>query len=378
MKKVFSKFILGLFAVSTVIFNGCGGVTTDTKTNIQKSSKQPHKVTRVLDYDADHADDWQDFVDMKASYDESDNNFILNVTFDEGITYDVEHFQIYLDTDYSVRTGYSDSYIKGADYLIEDGSLFKSVSNTEWEWEYVDEVYYVAEESSDGKYHILVDDNGAAATMFSEENHLFIDVSIEPLSGEWYDTHNFINTRDLKLKDEGNGAIAERVSEIEGYELPKPEHDGVIVHWRTLFYDIIDDTAYALSTFGESYPYGTYLSILDVSNIQDPILKTQLYVGKRYQGYAYKALDMYTDRNYSYVFVEKRFSSDIVSSGGMFLINTADKDNPFVVGSDGLCGGAMSLNHIIREGDFLHLFYSDYRGRRHVRYDLNDPESAVQ
>jgi hypothetical protein len=223
----------------------------------------------------------------------------------------------------------------------------------------------------------LVDDNGAAATMFSEENHLFIDVSIEPLSGEWYDTHNFVNTRDVNLKDEGNGAIAERVSKIDGYQLPKPEHDGMIVHWRTLFYDIIDDTAHALSTFGDSgrlsYPYGTYLSILDVSDMQDPILKTQLNVGD-----GYKALDMYTDRNYSYIFVENRPSPNMIASGKMVLVNTADKDNPFVVGSTNLCGGPISLNHIIREGDFLHLFYSDYKGRRHVRYDLNDPESAVQ
>ena len=376
MDKFFSKLVLGSFVTAAVIFSGCGGVATDTKENIQKSIKQPHKVVRVLDYDAEHADDWQNFVDMRASYDESDNNFILDVTFNEGITYDVEHFQIYLDTDYRVRTGYSDSYIKGADYLIEDGSLFKSVSNTEWEWEYVDEVYYVAEESDDGKYHILVDDNGAAATMFSEENHIYIDVSIEPLSGEWTDSHNFVETRDLKLNGEGNGAIAERISQIEGYQLPIPEHDGMVVFWHTLFYDVIDNNAHALSTFGSSegllYPFGTYLSILDVTDMQNPILKTQLNVGD-----GYRALDMYTDMDYSYVFVENRPLPSMVASSKMVLVNTADKDNPSVVGAIGLCGGPMSLHHLVRDGDFLHVFYSDYEGRRHKRLDMSDPESIV-
>jgi len=197
MDKFFSKLILGSFVTAAVIFNGCGG-TADTQ---QNSSKQPHKVSRVLDYEADHADDWQNYVDIKASYETSTNNVILDITFNEGITSDVSHFQIYLNNDGKHHTGYNDGAIKGAEYLIEDGSLFKSTSDTEWEWEYVDEVYYVSEELDDGKHHIMIDDNGAAADVFKQfeqyKHHQIASISIEPVNDQWQDTHNFVKERTI-------------------------------------------------------------------------------------------------------------------------------------------------------------------------------------
>ncbi len=46
------------------------------------------------------------------------------------------HSQIFINSDNNKKTGYSDESIKGADYLIEDNKIYKSLSNgNEWKWE---------------------------------------------------------------------------------------------------------------------------------------------------------------------------------------------------------------------------------------------------
>jgi len=54
------------------------------------------------------------------------------------------HYQFFIDTDKNPHTGYNDGWIAdGADYLIEDARVYKSLSNShEWRWERVDSVTF--------------------------------------------------------------------------------------------------------------------------------------------------------------------------------------------------------------------------------------------
>jgi hypothetical protein len=365
MNKLFSRLTFGSIIITAIIFGGCGGggVTTDTKANIQEN-KQPHKVTRVLDYDADHADDWQNFVDIKASFDDDDNNFILDITFNEGITTDVAHFQIYLNTDNDRYTGYNDGTVKGAEYLIEDGSLFKSTSNTEWEWEYIDEVYYVSEELDDGKHHILIDDNGAASVL--HDGNGYLKVSIEPVSEEWTDTHNFVEEHKIKVSYK-----VKRVKSIEGYQVPRVL-DYSIHNWHTKFIDILNNEAYALSTYGGnvtsvSYKYGGYLSLLDVTDIQNPILQSQLDL----EGYP---RDMYTEENFSYVVVDNRDYHKSITRNELKIVDTTDKENPHIISSKYLFSNSIySILKIKKDGNILTISNDS----REIIIDVSDPANPV-
>ncbi len=46
-----------------------------------------------------------------------------------------EHIQFFIDSDYNEATGYSNDWVDGADYLIEDGRVYKSTANGDsWSW----------------------------------------------------------------------------------------------------------------------------------------------------------------------------------------------------------------------------------------------------
>jgi len=367
MKKFFPKLVLGSFFASVIIFNGCGGDTADTKTAIQ-TNKQPHKILKVLDYEADHADDWQNFVDMKSSFELNNENFILDITFNEGITTDVAHFQIYLNTDSDRYTGYNDDIVKGAEYLIEDGSLFKSTSDTEWEWEYIDEVYYISEELDDGKHHIMIDDNGAATVLYNDNG--YIKVSIEPVSAEWTDTHNFVDEHKIAVSLFQHDEVT-RVKNIEGYQVPKVR-GYYIWNWHTEFIDILNNNAYALSTYGGnltsvSTPYGGYLSLLDITNIENPILQSQLYL----EGYP---KNMYTEKNISYVVVDHRNYHVHTSVNTLKIVDTTDKENPTIVYSADLFTNSIHDGvKIKKDGNLLKIFDNSQQ----VVYDVSDPANPV-
>ena len=364
MSKNFSKLILGSFVTAAVIFSGCGG-TADTQ---QSSSKQAHKIKRVLDYSADHADDWQNYVDMKASFELNNENFILDITFNEGITTDVAHFQIYLNTDSDGYTGYNDSIVKGAEYLIEDGSLFKSTSDTEWEWEYVDEVYYISEELDDGKHHILIDDNGAASVLYNDNG--YIKVSIEPVSAEWTDTHNFVDEHKIAVSLFQHDGVT-RVENIEGYDIPKVG-GYEIKNWHTEFIDILDNNAYALSTYGGhitsvSYKYGGYLSLLDVTDMQNPILQYQLDL----EGYP---KEMYTEENFSYIVIDHRNYHTTKIQNTLKIIDTTDKENPSIISSYDLFSDTpQGTVNITKNGDLLKISNDS----QEVIVDVSDPANPV-
>jgi len=203
------RFLAGSIIASVMLFSGCtSGSVEEIETGI--NNQQPHAITRTITstgtgvVSQNDEDIWQKFVTMSASFDHNDNNFILDIQCQKGISSDVAHFQIYLDVDNNAATGFTDSLgsdyaIIGADYMVEDGSLYKSSSASEWQWSYVDEIYYTEEETNSGVFKILLDDNGAAASMFNKNDLKEIRVSIEPTDAQWSDTGNFVQTQDIAM-----------------------------------------------------------------------------------------------------------------------------------------------------------------------------------
>jgi hypothetical protein len=68
---------------------------------------------------------------LKKSLDDS----IIEINLDKGDQVG-EHIQFFIDSDYNEATGYSNEWVDGADYLIEDGRIYKSMANGGgWNWQ---------------------------------------------------------------------------------------------------------------------------------------------------------------------------------------------------------------------------------------------------
>ena len=127
-----------LLTLSSIIFlslfTGCGS-------NVTTSDKiiKPHdtsKLGRVVSLQKD----WSWFVDSTIK--NYTGGFNVEVNFYQGFPSSVKHYQYFLDTDNDKSSGFNGKNgweITGADYLIEDGVIFKYISNAEnkWNWEEV-------------------------------------------------------------------------------------------------------------------------------------------------------------------------------------------------------------------------------------------------
>jgi len=119
--------------LATLFFSGCGGGTTDSGI-----AKQPHdtsKLGRTVAIEKDWT--W----DVSFSLIKLDDTTVVQAHFWEGVPKDLKNFQVFVDLDNDENTGYSGSdgwEIHGADYLIENGQVYKSQSTTQWKWEYID------------------------------------------------------------------------------------------------------------------------------------------------------------------------------------------------------------------------------------------------
>jgi hypothetical protein len=172
-----------------LLLGGCGSDISS-----QNEDYLPHqslKSNRIVNLETD----WTWFVDMKR--DTSDTNLsklTLRTLFYEGLPQEVGHLQFFLDTDNNDSTGFSGEngwVIKGADYLIEDGKLFRAKSTNQWQWDYIGTFSrYQKREQTDKTAEIVIESNNPKISkLFQTENK--IDVSIEPYNADWqgiYDT----------------------------------------------------------------------------------------------------------------------------------------------------------------------------------------------
>ena len=187
MKKV-SKVLYGSLVSVLLLLGGCGAGSDVTDTELVL----PHdgsRSFRALSQDRD----WTWNVDMHFSVtDFAKEPYTLKqivIECYDGIPDNVKHLQFFINTDNNISTGFTGTngwHVSGADYLIEDGELFESQSNSSWKWKSLGKIQ---------SYRKIADDNAYAKIVMKIGKKIpvapRIDMSIEPYNGKWngiYDT----------------------------------------------------------------------------------------------------------------------------------------------------------------------------------------------
>ena len=265
-----------LVAVAFIV--GCGGEVQTPQESIK--SLKPHKVIR----DEENLPvNYQDFAaKIKMHSQIVDDKMFLRMEATDVQTWDMAHMQVYIDIDYDANTGLSigsgNYAIVGADYMIEDRQLFKSVSNSDWEWEWVGEVKHgisipdwISSDSYDttpsenrSNYFKDVEIDTDLLEGLKKEDGMKIRVSMEPINEDWGDTNNYVPAKTVST------------IYLEGYQ------------------EIFDKGYFQISDDGK-YAYGyhekndrQYLDFYDIENSQE--LKSY-YVGRHRPCYRRKFLD---------------------------------------------------------------------------------------
>lgn len=212
-----------LLLTSSLLLSGCGkgSQTLDT------SLIQPHTLSPRTLKQVNPEDNWQEHIILASTYStfkQNKDTFSLEIVSPKGISSDVTHFQIFLDVDNNSSTGLSlgENYyaIIGADYMIEDGVLFKSTSTTKWSWTYIEKCNYATILEANNTYKIQLSTNQAdfISLVESQKSNKVIHVGIEPLDIEWKDTNNFIKstTTASTLYEDAEDGLSDAWSTISG------------------------------------------------------------------------------------------------------------------------------------------------------------------
>ncbi len=123
-----SLYLFG--AIFVLLLSGCGG-----------SSKSTHKTDAHEGKNNFLRANWEEVnkpgeSSLGVLTKSLDNNLVeINLVKGNSVG---EHIQFFIDSDYNEATGYSNDWVDGADYLIEDDRIYKSTSNgAAWNWERV-------------------------------------------------------------------------------------------------------------------------------------------------------------------------------------------------------------------------------------------------
>ncbi len=200
LRIVLKSYLSNTLILSLLLLSGCDST-------LPLGEEKPHQVNNTS-RPINTTDIWHhpEYVNIDASYDKSLAAPILSleINFIKPITPDVKHFQIYIDADNNPQTGFSGGQehyiIQGADYMIEEGNLFKSTSNTAWTWSL--QAYspsYQEQKAADSSMKLK--STFDASQIFSNINTATnINVSIEPVNEQWQDTNNFVLTQAVPIQ----------------------------------------------------------------------------------------------------------------------------------------------------------------------------------
>ncbi len=217
MKKTTLKLLTGSAILSTLLLSGCGGELRNG--SIVTKSAQPHHISSRSAYApvTDAEDAWHKDVTISSIYDrtiEDNHKLSLDILFNQGISDNAKHFQVYMNTDNNSDTGWSigggEYATTGADYMIEDGVLFKSMSKTEWIWEEMDKIDYETIQEANNVYRIKISGSSSSFMSITDiDNIKNLSISVEPINEKWQDTKNFISERSIEIAVIGENGIVE-------------------------------------------------------------------------------------------------------------------------------------------------------------------------
>ena len=131
-------------AILTLFLAGCGGESI-----VSEHFDQPHQINKIkigrTNWMSVTKPGESDMGALEKSLDAQNVEIKLTKGEKKGA-----HYQFFIDIDQDSQTGYSDEWISGgADYLIEDERVYKSLSNSdEWKWQMVAEITFTNDEKS--------------------------------------------------------------------------------------------------------------------------------------------------------------------------------------------------------------------------------------
>jgi surface protein len=179
----YSKMVLGMSIVATLMLGGCGDSTLNDQA---LSLKQPHKkINRDVK-------DWTWDVGAEASVKQGD--FTFTSTYYSGMPDLVKHTQLFLDT--TPNKGFNGTNgweVFGADYLIEDGGLYKSQSDSEWKWEYIGSARAITSGSGHDKHTVFTENSILAKAINTKKINAYLEVYDKDWNGA-YTTIDLSNT----------------------------------------------------------------------------------------------------------------------------------------------------------------------------------------
>ena len=207
------KLITSSTVLASLLLTGCGESIRDNMDNSTPTAHFIKNRTAVSPATPikENVDQWQNYNKITTSYDmtdATDHKLNIDITFEQGISNNAKHFQIYLDTDFNASTGWSygdkDMATVGADYMIEDGSLYKSTSNTAWKWDFVDKVDFKAIKEANNLFNIKITGSSAKVMSITDiENVKKMNISVEPVDANWEDTNNFVSNQVINIQTIG-------------------------------------------------------------------------------------------------------------------------------------------------------------------------------
>jgi len=193
------NYVYMFLATSILFFTGC-----DSYTVVEEQPHEQIDIPRPVNTE----DIWHhtQYVNIDTSYETNISTPLISlyINFIKAISSDVKHFQIYIDSDNNPSTGFSggqDHYeIIGADYMIEEGRLFKSTSTTAWTWSLNTccSPTYTQETGVDGSLSIKSTFKNIAIFQDGIKART-INISIEPVNAQWQDTNNFVQTQTITV-----------------------------------------------------------------------------------------------------------------------------------------------------------------------------------
>ncbi len=206
------KVTSGLLLLSSLFLVGCGGSVSRENSAPQAHNTIKHSKTTGGSQESD----WTWYVDTQASFEtlNAGSTFKITTNFAQAVPAEVKHFQYFIDIDGKEATGFSygqDSWrISGADYLVEDGELYKSRSHSQWKWQHIGSFEHFS--YSNQKRIIFSSSNQLITSLMNKSS---INITIEPFDANWESTYSTISTQSVLVD-----------GSIQGEENPNPDNQG--------------------------------------------------------------------------------------------------------------------------------------------------------
>ncbi len=210
MSHKLTKLLSISLLVSIFILGGCGGDRTiheEEQVEDQKEVKnslQPHSITRVLEGDV-LPENYAEFAQKIEMSTKIKNGWLgVHINGDDVKTRDIYHMQVYIDIDNDGSTGLNLGKgvyaIVGADYMVEDDEILKSVSNSAWSWEHVKTIknsvqFYENFDNYNQDFYIDTD----LLDGLKVEDGVKIRLSMEPIDEKWKDTNNYVSAKTIDI-----------------------------------------------------------------------------------------------------------------------------------------------------------------------------------